>query len=136
MKISKLTNDLSVSPQIQISDLPKIADLGFQTIIINRPDWEEPGQPSRRALEAAAQDYGLVTHYIPVAPGQLDDGKVALFGAALSASAGPTLAFCKTGMRSSGLWKRYDKKARPTSSLLDKLAGSIKQLRTAFSDRA
>ena len=37
MDIRRLSDDFSVSPQIVITDLQTIWDLGFRTIISNRP---------------------------------------------------------------------------------------------------
>ncbi|MGI9500254.1 MAG: beta-lactamase hydrolase domain-containing protein, partial [Geminicoccaceae bacterium] len=42
----KVTENLSVSPQITTSDIEAIAAAGFRSIICNRPDGEAPDQPS------------------------------------------------------------------------------------------
>lgn len=46
MDIRKINDDLSVSPQIAISDLKAIAEAGFRSVISNRPDGETEDQPT------------------------------------------------------------------------------------------
>ncbi|WP_309605754.1 beta-lactamase hydrolase domain-containing protein, partial [Phenylobacterium sp.] len=42
----RVTEDLSVAPQIGVADVAEAARQGFSLIINNRPDGEEPGQPT------------------------------------------------------------------------------------------
>jgi len=104
MKISQLTADLSVSSQVSIDDIDRAAADGFAMIINNRPDQEEPGQPTSMALQARAESHGMAYRHIPVVPGQISDASTAAFAAALTAATGPVLAFCRTGTRSTHLW--------------------------------
>ena len=97
-----LTPGFSVAGQVSIGDLPHIAAT-YRTLINNRPDGEEPGQPSSADLEAAARSLGLHYAHIPVT-GQISAKDVAVFVKALSNVRGPTLAFCRTGNRSTRLW--------------------------------
>ena len=48
-----------VSPQLSPELMPALAASGVGRIISNRPDGEEPGQPSAAEMEAAARDAGL-----------------------------------------------------------------------------
>ncbi|WP_262027386.1 TIGR01244 family sulfur transferase [Microvirga sp. Mcv34] len=104
MPFAKLTDNLSVAPQLRLDDLEQAAAAGFRSIINNRPDGEASDQPSSETLAAAAQRLGLAYRHIPVVPGQLSPEQVAAFKEALTAAAGPTLAFCRTGTRSTSLW--------------------------------
>ena len=104
MQIHPLVDQLSVSPQIEVGDMPALAAQGFRGIINNRPDNEEPGQPSNRELEQAAQQAGLEWRYIPVTPGQFTEEQAHSFTQALSEMPGPVLAFCRSGTRSCSLW--------------------------------
>ena len=54
MELKRLTDTLSVSPQITVSDLPAIRAAGFRVIICNRPDGEGADQPTFAEIEAAA----------------------------------------------------------------------------------
>jgi uncharacterized protein (TIGR01244 family) len=100
----QLTDQLSVAPQINLADISAIAAQGFRSIVNNRPDHEEPGQPTNAELAAAAQQAGLDWRYIPVVSGSFSDDKVRGFSDALSQLPGPVLAFCRSGTRSSVLW--------------------------------
>ena len=81
----------------------RVADLGVKMIVNNRPDQEEPGQPTSAEIEAAAAAAGIGYRHIPVAGG-FSDAQVQAMVEALSAADGPVLAFCKSGMRSIYLW--------------------------------
>jgi uncharacterized protein (TIGR01244 family) len=98
-----VTDDLSVSPQITAADVAKAAAQGFTTIINNRPDGEEPGQPTNAEIEAAAHAAGLEYAFIPVrgAPGPAE---VEAVRQAVDAASGPVLAFCRSGTRSITTW--------------------------------
>ena len=104
MKIAKLTDNLSVAPQLSPEDLQQAAAAGFRSIINNRPDGEAPDQPSSDTLAAAAHRLGLAYRHIPVVPGQMSPEQVEAFKEALAAGTGPTLALCRTGTRSASLW--------------------------------
>jgi sulfide:quinone oxidoreductase len=84
----------------------KLADLApnFRTIINNRPDAEEPGQPSSAEIEAEARRLGLDYLHLPVVPGKITDDVAKRFGVAIAQRKGPILAFCRTGTRSATLW--------------------------------
>lgn len=97
----QLDSHTSVSGQIrpgQIADLPD----GIGTIVNNRPDGEEPGQPTSAEIEAAARAAGLDYRHIPVAGG-FTEADVAAMAGALAGEKG-VLAFCKSGTRSAFLW--------------------------------
>ena len=46
MDIKSLTVNLSVSPQLLVTEMEAVAQAGFKAIICNRPDGEGPDQPS------------------------------------------------------------------------------------------
>lgn len=103
-EVKRLTDQLSVSAQPQIEDIKQFADLGFKTIINNRPDGESADQPDEADLAHAAQQAGLRYIYLPITPGQFTDDAVATFAKHLDQAEGPILAFCRTGTRSTTLW--------------------------------
>ena len=47
----ELTDTLSMAGQIQPADVAQLAAAGYETIICNRPDDEEPHQPSMTVLK-------------------------------------------------------------------------------------
>lgn len=107
LTITKITDDYSTSPQIMPNDIAEIAQLGFKTIINNRPDLEGGAeQPTSNAIAEAAKHHGLNYVYIPVVPNQIQDNQVATFSQALSLAPKPILGFCRTGNRASQMFAR------------------------------
>ncbi|MDG3042939.1 TIGR01244 family sulfur transferase [Roseicyclus marinus] len=104
----KITETLSVSEQITAADLPALAAQGYRSIICNRPDGEEPGQPPAAEIEAAARDLGLGFALLPVTPATLDEAAGRAFGKLVRDLPGPVLAYCRSGARSSTLWSLAD----------------------------
>jgi sulfide:quinone oxidoreductase len=100
----RLTEAFSVSPQITLDQIKHIADLGFKTIISNRPDHEENGQPLSREIEQAASESGLEYYYLPVVSGNVTPEQSELFSQILDKAQKPIFAFCRTGTRCSILW--------------------------------
>jgi sulfide:quinone oxidoreductase len=82
--------------------MPTLAASGFGRVISNRPDGEEPDQPTAAVMEAAALEAGLTFAWIPVSglPGPDQVASVA----ALLADGVPTVMFCRSGMRSASAW--------------------------------
>lgn len=106
MELTQLSDELFISPQIEISDLKELKSLGFHLIIVNRPDGEGKKQPSHVALRSSAQPLGIDVKYIPVVPGRVSQQSVDRFARALSGASGKTLAFCESGMRAKRLWEK------------------------------
>ena len=104
MDIRPLDEALSASPQIAPEDLPDIAAQGFRSVISNRPDGEEPGQPSSEDLRQAAEAAGLAFAHVPVVGGAISDQDVADFREALANLPQPVFGFCRTGTRTTTLW--------------------------------
>ena len=118
----RLTETVSVAPQIALEDLPALKADGVATIISNRPDGEEPGQPSAAAVRAAAHATGLDFVHIPMATLQVSEDDVAAFAEAAAASEGRTLAFCKSGTRSAILWALSERGRMPARDILARAA--------------
>lgn len=102
MNIKSLTDVLSVSPQIAIAELPEIKAQGFRSIVCNRPDGEDDGQPSFEEVSAAAKAHGLEMIWQPVV--RVSDEDAQVFAKALTDLPTPTLAYCRSGTRCSTLW--------------------------------
>ncbi|RWB76970.1 MAG: TIGR01244 family phosphatase [Mesorhizobium sp.] len=104
MEYRQISDDYSVSGQIQPEDIAAIKDAGFKTVICNRPDNEQPGQPSADSIKAAAEAAGLAFRYIPVISGQLTMDNVEDQAQALDDLEGPVFAYCRSGARSANLY--------------------------------
>ena len=106
IQITKLSNDFSTAPQIGVEDIAEIAQLGFKTIINNRPDNEGGAeQPTSAQLKVAAEKLGLTYVYIPVIPNNIQPEQADVFNAAYSLAAKPVLGFCRTGNRAGSIFK-------------------------------
>jgi len=118
MQINKVTDALSVSPQITAAEMGEIRDAGFRAIICNRPDGEGPDQPTFVEIEAAARQAGLEARYLPVTAGRVQDADADTFGQALMELPGPVLAYCRSGTRSATLWSLSEAGRRPVPEIL------------------
>ena len=98
-----VTDDFTTAPQISLADVAEAARQGFKTLISNRPDGEEPGQPTAAEVAAAAAAAGLAFHHIPVRGGPTPE-QVEATQAVLQEADLPVLAFCRSGTRSIITW--------------------------------
>ncbi|CAN7419609.1 TIGR01244 family sulfur transferase [Phenylobacterium sp. LjRoot225] len=99
----RVTDQVSVSPQITLADVDEAARQGFKLIVNNRPDGEEPGQPPSSAFQAAAAAAGLAYVHIPVSGGPTPQ-QVETQRQVIAEADGPVLAFCRSGTRSIVTW--------------------------------
>ena len=104
MDLRKLTDDFSVSPQVDAAHMREIAGAGFKSIMCNRPDHEEQMQPEYEAIAEAAQREGLEVAWIPIASGIMGPDALAQFDRALKTMPRPMLAYCRSGTRCTMLW--------------------------------
>jgi uncharacterized protein (TIGR01244 family) len=95
---------LSVAGQISPDEIADLAKQGFETIINNRPDGEEPGQPTAATNQAEAEKQGLRYLYQPVTTSAINKADVTAFYNALSRVPTPVLAHCRSGTRCYLLW--------------------------------
>jgi uncharacterized protein (TIGR01244 family) len=99
----RVTDDITVSPQITVADVDEAARQGFRTIINNRPDGEDPDAPQSADIEAAAKAAGLNYVHIPVRGGP-GPAEVEAVKEVVDNADGPVLAFCRSGTRSIVTW--------------------------------
>jgi sulfide:quinone oxidoreductase len=120
MDIRKITDELSVAPQIQAAEVPAIAAAGFRAVICNRPDGESSDQPSGSEIETAVNANGLVWRSQPVLSGgvTLADGEA--FGALLAELPKPVLAYCRSGTRCAALWSLSQAGKRPLAEIVSR----------------
>jgi len=96
--------NISVFGQIEPEDVAAAKAQGFTTIINNRPDNEQHGQPMGAEIEAAAKAAGMEYVAIPVDHSGFAEWQVTAMADALGKAKGPVLAFCRSGTRSTFLW--------------------------------
>ncbi|WP_370031128.1 TIGR01244 family sulfur transferase [Qipengyuania mesophila] len=100
MTLSLVSERFAVAPQLRPEDLPALAKAGFRTLICNRPDGEENGQPEATEMAVAAEAAGMAFHHIPVSGGEFPVAAIEAFGRVRSEAEGKVLAYCRTGTRS------------------------------------
>ena len=98
----RLTDTISVAGQIAPADL--LGPHGFVAVVNNRPDGDEPGQPSGAAMQAAAAAAGLAYTAIPIDHSGFSIEQIDAMAAILDGADGPVLAWCRSGTRSANLW--------------------------------
>lgn len=100
-----ITPMIAVTGTLEASDFAEIGRLGFKSVVNNRPDGEEDGQPTAHREAVMAWRAGLAYRYAPAAKHQvLDEQVVEAVADALSELPGPILLHCKSGQRSAILW--------------------------------
>ena len=104
LDIRPLNDRFAVAPQIDPDDLSAIAAAGYVAVVNNRPDGEQPDQPSGDTIRAAAEAAGLAYAEVPVDHNGIGADQLDAMTAALTGADGPVLAFCRSGTRSCHLW--------------------------------
>lgn len=122
--IRPLNDRVAVAPQITPDDVPAIKAAGYVAIVNNRPDGEEPGQPSGQAIRAAAEEAGLRYSEVPVTHAGFSQPQLDAMARALVEADGPVLAYCRSGTRSCNLWALAAAKAGRDPELLVRQAAA------------
>lgn len=129
MDLRRLTPGLSVAPQLVPSDVAAAAAQGFTTLVCNRPDGEQAGQPTHEAMAQAAAAAGMRFVFQPVVSGRITPDQVQAFGDALAQADGPVLAYCRSGTRCATLWALAQGGSRPWAEVLATAAAAGFDLR-------
>ena len=124
MSFKQLSPTFFVSTQITEDDVARASEQGIRTIIDNRPDGEEAGQPTAAEIAASAARHGMGFEHIPVTPGAITDSDVAKFVDALARHDGPALGYCKTGTRAATLWALSRAREIGADAVLEATAGA------------
>lgn len=103
IEFTQLAPELYVAGQLEVSDIERLAPLGVNTLVCNRPDGEAE-QPSSTIIGAAAQAAGIKFVYLPMTNPDDTATQCVEFKEVL-ADSGVVLAYCRTGRRSSALWQ-------------------------------
>jgi uncharacterized protein (TIGR01244 family) len=124
-KFIQITPDFAVAGQLEPDDVARAAALGFRTIINNRPDGEERGQPTSEETQRTVQAFGLGYAHIPTTRSDVfSDDVVRHTAEALAGQTGPVLAHCKSGQRSAIVWAAVMARERPVAEVLAALSAA------------
>ena len=118
----KLTENISVSQQLEIEDVAAAAAQGVALIVNNRPDGEDPGAPQGDDIAAAAAAAGLNYVAIPIGHSGFSEPQVDAMIAAMEQAEGPILAYCRSGTRSTLLWALASAKQGMTAETIARTA--------------
>lgn len=100
LELMKISNEYSVAAQIAPQDIEAIAAAGFKDVICNRPDGEDPGQPTAAEIASSCKTAGIGFHHIPISGMPMSVSAVQRQREIISESAGPVLGYCRSGQRS------------------------------------
>jgi sulfide:quinone oxidoreductase len=104
MECNKINNSYSVSGQVSIEDVAQLKADGIKTLVCNRPDHEDMGQPEVDIIKQAAEKEGLAFYFMPVVSGQISQSQGEQFSRIMNEAPKPIHAFCRSGTRSTILW--------------------------------
>ena len=119
MQIKQINPEFAVSEQIHISDIQRLKQAGFQSIICNRPDAEESDQIAFAEIEREAERQGISCAFLPVISGKVSQESAIEFAKLLTNLPQPCLAYCRSGTRSITLWALSQAANLPFSTLLN-----------------
>lgn len=141
MHIRQINDSFYAAPQITVDDVAEARSIGVSLIINNRPEEEEHGQPAGGDIAAAARAAGMHYVAIPVTHAGFSSAQIDAMRAALDENEdGKTLAFCRSGTRSTLLWALAEARDGRNADEIDRDAAAagydvspIRMLLDAFS---
>ena len=121
--IRQLDEKTLVSGQIAAGDVAALKHQGVTAIVNNRPDGEEPGQPTGAEIEEAAEAAGIAYHSVPIIRG-IGPADVEAMHDVIDSSDGKVLAYCRSGTRSTLAWAVARRKAGASVEELEQAASA------------
>ena len=98
------SDEISIAAQINVAQVRLAAELGYRSIICNRPDEENgDGQTPHRDIALACARHGLTFTYFPVGSGEHTEQQVRDMREYIDRAPKPVLVYCRTGRRSTRL---------------------------------
>lgn len=105
MEMTFLTDNFSVSPQLDVQQIALLAQQEVAVLLCNRPDGEETGQPEFAAIAEVAEQAGMEVFYLPMTGPQDLPAEYIETLQNLLASERRIHGYCRTGNRCSLLWQ-------------------------------
>lgn len=101
----RLSDDVSVAPQLDAAAMALAAAAGFKSVINNRPDFEGgPDQPTAAEVGEAAKAAGLEYVHQPVQGAYQSPEDIVRFKQLVDRLPKPVLAYCRSGARCTKLF--------------------------------
>ena len=102
--LMELAPGVTATGALTRDNIEALAAAGTKVIVNNRPDGEDPGQlPAAEARRLCAA-HGIAYHHIPFVAATLTKAQIEEFAKVLKGAAGPLVAHCRSGTRSTMIW--------------------------------
>ena len=128
MQTHQLSPDYSVASQVSHADISAIVDLGFNSIICNRPDYEHSEGLQIAAIKATALAAGLEFAENVFDGSNFGPDIITKQTELLKSLPNPVLAYCTSGARSSVVWAFVNTGIIQVDKILDTLSEAGYQL--------
>ena len=104
MNIAHIDGNYYVSPQLSPDQMEEIANLGFVSIICNRPDFEVPDSIGSSVIGELANNLGIEFYVLELTPEAMTAENAEKQRSLFQKAKGPVLAYCTSGTRCSLIW--------------------------------
>ena len=101
--MKRIYKNFYAAHQIQAKDIAQLKQEKFECVLCNRPDNEEQNQPSVEVIKSECLANGIEFLHLPITPGDFNLEAIMETEKVLK-TAKKTLAYCRTGTRSTMLW--------------------------------
>jgi len=102
---TRLTDEVSVSPQVPLAKVKAVSEAGFRTIVNLRVDGETPGQPSYADMQHAAMEAKLAYGFVPLKKsGPIAPVSVEALASTLKRMPKPALLYAESKQRAAHAW--------------------------------
>lgn len=135
--MKKVSNNFYVSHQIQPSDIDNLHNEGFNIVICNRPDAEEPNQPSKADISLECQKHNIEFNDLEMKPGDINFATIEDTKKIIDSNQ-KVFAYCRTGTRSITLWALASCYTKDINEIMEEVShagfdlGHLKDIFTSF----
>jgi uncharacterized protein (TIGR01244 family) len=102
--LMELAPGVTAAGALTRDNIEALAAAGTKVIVNNRPDGEDPGQLAAEEARELCEARGIAYHHIPFVAATLTREHIDAFAAVLKSAAGPLVAHCRSGTRSTMIW--------------------------------
>ena len=102
--LMELAPGVTATGALTRDNIEALAAAGTKVIVNNRPDGEDPGQLTAEEARKLCAAHGIAYHHIPFVAATLTRADIDAFATALKNAAGPLVAHCRSGTRSTMIW--------------------------------
>jgi uncharacterized protein (TIGR01244 family) len=102
--LMELAPGVTATGALTRDNIEALAAAGTKVIVNNRPDGEDPGQITAEEARQLCAARGIAYHHIPFVAASLTKAQIDAFASVLKDAAGPLVAHCRSGTRSTMIW--------------------------------